>query len=93
MPDFVTEQLKIGIRIFGRKIRGFDDKDALLTAPETRTSSPVRIVRGEDLYSLTAHGLIPTGEGAGYVGGIMSAAVDGVRAASRILEQYAPIEG
>ncbi len=93
LPDFVTEQLKIGIRIFGRKIRGFDDKDALLTAPETRTSSPVRIVRGEDLYSLTAHGLIPTGEGAGYAGGIMSAAVDGVRAASRILEQYAPIEG
>ena len=88
LPEFVVNQLKLGLSVFGKKIRGFDDKNALLTAPETRTSSPVRINRGENLYSLTANGLIPTGEGAGYAGGIMSAAVDGIRAASCILEQY-----
>lgn len=92
LPDFVVNQLKTGLAVFGKKIRGFDDKDALMTAPETRTSSPVRIVRGEDLYSLTASGLIPCGEGAGYAGGIMSAGVDGIRTASHIIEQYAPIQ-
>ncbi|MBS7224073.1 MAG: hypothetical protein KH050_01845 [Clostridiaceae bacterium] len=92
LPEFVTRQLCTGLRVFGRKIRGFDAADALLTAPETRTSSPVRLSRGEDLYSLTTKGLIPCGEGAGYAGGIMSAAVDGVRAACRIMAQYAPME-
>lgn len=92
LPEFVTQQLRTGLRIFGRKIQGFDSADALLTAPETRTSSPVRLVRGGDLYSRTVDGLIPCGEGAGYAGGIMSAAVDGARAACRIMEQYAPVE-
>lgn len=91
LPDFVTQQLRIGLRAFGRKIRGFDSADALLTAPETRTSSPVRMTRGTDLYSKTLPGLIPCGEGAGYAGGIMSAAVDGMRAACRIMEQFAPL--
>lgn len=58
---------------FGRKIRGYDTADALLTGPETRTSSPVRMTRGEDLFGLGCSGIIPCGEGAGYAGGIMSA--------------------
>ena len=73
----------------GRKIRGYDTADALLTGPETRTSSPVRMTRGEDLFGLGCSGIIPCGEGAGYAGGIMSAAVDGIRAAFRIMEEFA----
>lgn len=91
-PDFITAHLRTGLRAFGRKIRGFDGAEALLTAPETRTSSPVRMTRTQALYSRTVDGLIPCGEGAGYAGGIMSAAVDGMRAACRIMEQYAPFE-
>lgn len=91
LPAFVADHLQNGLRLFGKKIRGFDSPYGLLTGPETRTSSPVRILRGQDLYSTSLHGLIPCGEGAGYAGGIMSAAVDGVRAACRIMEQYAPI--
>ena len=70
---------------FGRKLRGFDDPDAVLTAPETRSSSPVRIVRGEDRCSTGVPGLYPCGEGAGYAGGITSAAVDGLRCAESVL--------
>ena len=80
---------EIGIRLFDRKIRGFASADAVLTGPETRTSSPVRICRGEDFSSPSAKGLYPCGEGAGYAGGIMSAAVDGLRVARWILENYA----
>ena len=69
----------------GKKLRGFDDAGAVLTAPETRSSSPVRIVRGEDLQS-SVRGLYPCGEGAGYAGGITSAAVDGLRCAQAILQ-------
>ena len=65
-----------------------DAADALLTGPETRTSSPVRMTRGEDLFGLGCAGLIPCGEGAGYAGGIMSAAVDGIRAAFRIMQEF-----
>ena len=83
--------LRDSLPYFGRKIRGFDAADALLTGPETRTSSPVRMTRGDDLFSLSGAGLIPCGEGAGYAGGIMSAAVDGIRAAYRIMEEYAPV--
>lgn len=93
LPDFVVRQLRIGLRSFGRKMRGFDQADALLTAPETRTSAPVRLTRGPDLYARGIDGLIPCGEGAGYAGGIMSAAVDGMRAAMRIMEQFAPFAG
>ena len=77
---------------FGRKLRGYDAADTVFTGVETRTSSPVRITRGDDLYSLTVQGLIPCGEGAGYAGGIMSAAVDGIRVAEAIMARYAPIE-
>ena len=65
---------------------GFDDPDAVLTAPETRSSSPVRIVRGDDRQS-PLRGLYPCGEGAGYAGGIISAAVDGMRSAEALIEQ------
>ena len=90
LPPFVTKMLREGIRAFGGRIRGFDAREAVLTGVETRTSSPVRIVRGEDLMSEGLRGLIPCGEGAGYAGGIMSAAVDGIRAAEKIMAEYAP---
>ena len=90
LPDFAQTMLRDSLPYFGRKIRGYDTADALLTGPETRTSSPVRMTRGEDLFGLGVAGLIPCGEGAGYAGGIMSAAVDGIRAAFRIMEEYKP---
>ncbi|MBQ2449182.1 MAG: FAD-dependent oxidoreductase, partial [Peptococcaceae bacterium] len=76
---------------FGRKIKGYDNADAVLTGVETRTSSPVRIVRDEAYQSPSAKGLYPCGEGAGYAGGIMSAAVDGIRLAEQIIKEYAPV--
>ena len=87
-PGFVTEMLKTGLRTFGRKLPGFDAADTLLTGVETRTSSPVRIPRGMDFYAPNAAGVIPCGEGAGYAGGIMSAAVDGLRAALALMAVY-----
>lgn len=88
-PPQVAAMMRLGLRNFGRKLPGFDAPDAVLTGPETRTSSPIRIPRGENLQSAAAAGLYPCGEGAGYAGGIMSAAVDGVRIALTILAQYA----
>lgn len=93
LPDFAQTMLRDSLPYFGRKIRGFDAADALLTGPETRTSSPVRMERGGDLFGLGCKGLIPCGEGAGYAGGILSAAVDGMRAAYRIMEEFAPVLG
>ena len=87
-PDFISEMLKTGLRTFGRKLPGFDAPDTLLTGVETRTSSPVRIPRGMDFYAPNAVGVIPCGEGAGYAGGIMSAAVDGLRAALALMAVY-----
>ena len=84
-PRPVSEFLETGIRVFDKKIKGFGDSDAVLTGPETRTSAPVRILRNENFESLTVSGLYPAGEGAGYAGGIMSAAVDGIRVAQGIL--------
>ena len=72
----------------GKKLRGFDDPEAVLTAPETRSSSPVRILRGEDFSSPAVRGLYPCGEGAGYAGGITSAAVDGLRCAEAVLRSF-----
>ena len=85
-PDFVTESLKQGILLFGKKIQGFDDKSAILTAPETRSSSPIRMVRDESLQSVRIKGIYPCGEGAGYAGGIVSAAVDGITVAQKIID-------
>ncbi len=80
LPARITGVLERAIPALGKKLRGFDEPDAVLTAPETRSSSPVRILRGESLQS-AVRGLYPCGEGAGYAGGITSAAVDGLRCA------------
>ena len=84
LPDFVVAALREALPAFGRQIRGFDMDDALLTGVETRTSSPIRIVRGHDFQSVNTRGLYPAGEGAGYAGGILSAAVDGIRVAEAV---------
>jgi len=70
--------------VFGKKIKGFDLPDAVLTGVETRTSSPLRMPRGEDFQSINTAGLYPGGEGAGYAGGILSAAVDGIKLAEAL---------
>lgn len=87
-PDFITDSLKQGILLFDRKIKGFAEKSAILTAPETRSSSPVRVLRNQELQSVSYKGLYPCGEGAGYAGGIVSAAVDGICIAEKIIEKY-----
>jgi len=84
LPDYVTQALREAISAFDRQIRGFAMADAVLTGVETRTSSPIRIVRGADLQSRNCRGLYPAGEGAGYAGGILSAAVDGIKAAEAV---------
>ncbi|MBE7034710.1 MAG: hypothetical protein E7402_01115 [Ruminococcaceae bacterium] len=86
-PKPVTELLRRGLRRFGHKIEGFDSPDALLTGPETRTSAPLRMLRDENYESISLSGLYPMGEGAGYAGGIMSAAVDGMRVAQAVLSR------
>lgn len=77
-----------GMEAFEKKIRGFASDDTLLTGIESRSSSPVRIVREADMQSPSCRGLYPTGEGAGYAGGIMSAAIDGIKAAEQIIQKY-----
>ena len=84
MPDYVIEAMREALPVFGRKIPRYDDPDALLTGVETRTSSPIRITRGADFQSLNVQGLFPAGEGAGYAGGILSAAVDGIKVAEAL---------
>ena len=86
LPDFVCAALEEALPALERKIRGFASPDAVLTAVETRSSSPVRIVRDET-YQSALRGLYPCGEGAGYAGGIMSAAADGIRCSEQILEE------
>ena len=85
LPARITGVLQNAIPALGQKLRGFDDPDAVLTGPETRSSSPVRILRDETLQS-AVRGLYPCGEGAGYAGGITSAAVDGLRCAEAVLK-------
>lgn len=85
LPDFVTEAIREALPAFERSIPGFSRADALLTGVETRTSSPVRIPRGENLESLNTLGLYPAGEGAGYAGGILSAAIDGIKVAEALV--------
>ena len=87
LPEKITCVLARAIPELGRKLRGFDEPNAVLTAPETRSSSPVRILRGEDFVSPGVAGLYPCGEGAGYAGGITSAAVDGLRCAEAVLKE------
>lgn len=91
LPRYVTEMLSLGITKFGKSISGFDCDDAVLTGIETRTSAPVRILRGEDRRILEKDlDIYPCGEGAGYAGGIMSAAVDGIKTARAIIAKFAP---
>jgi len=84
LPDYAIEAIREALPAFDRQIKGFAMHDAVLTGVETRTSSPVRIRRGEDYQSLNTRGLYPAGEGAGYAGGILSAAVDGIRVAEAV---------
>ncbi|MCX8128521.1 MAG: hypothetical protein N3I35_00275 [Clostridia bacterium] len=91
LPDFVCKPMRESISYFDRKLKGFGMGDALLTGVETRTSSPVRIPRSDSLEAVGVSGLYPAGEGAGYAGGIVSAAVDGIRIAERIISVYAPL--
>ena len=87
LPAFMTDTLRIGIQEMDKRLHGFADPDALLTGVEARSSSPVRMLRGDDLCSVGCQGLYPCGEGAGYAGGITSAAVDGIRCAEAIILQ------
>ena len=88
-PNKIEEAFLSAMKEFGRKIQGFDTKDALLFGSETRTSSPVRIIRDENsLESINVSGLYPCGEGAGYAGGIISAASDGIKVSERIINRF-----
>jgi len=89
LPAYAIEAIREALPAFGRQIKGFDRPDAVLTGVETRTSSPIRIRRGEDFQSLNTHGLYPAGEGAGFAGGILSAAVDGIRVAEAVAKSIA----
>jgi uncharacterized protein len=90
LPGYAIEAIREALPVFGRQIHGFDRDDAVLTAVESRTSSPVRITRdAESLQSLNVRGLYPCGEGAGYAGGILSAGVDGIRVAEAVARSLA----
>ncbi|MDD2702183.1 MAG: NAD(P)/FAD-dependent oxidoreductase [Sideroxydans sp.] len=84
LPDYAIAAIREALPAFGKQIKGFDMDDALLTGVETRTSSPVRVKRGDDYQSINIKGLYPAGEGAGYAGGILSAAVDGIEVAEAV---------
>jgi uncharacterized FAD-dependent dehydrogenase len=85
LPEAIADSMREGLRQMDNRLRGFAHPDAVLTAVETRSSSPVRLLRGDDLQSVGLRGLYPCGEGAGYAGGIVSAAVDGIRCAEQVL--------
>jgi uncharacterized FAD-dependent dehydrogenase len=84
LPDFAVSAIREALLAFDKQIKGFAMEDALMTGVETRTSSPVRITRDDSFQSLNTRGLYPAGEGAGYAGGILSAAVDGIRVAEAL---------
>ena len=90
LPDFVCSSLRYGLSSFDRKIKGFASDSALLSGAETRTSSPLRILRGENMTALGKNNIYPCGEGAGYAGGITSAAVDGIKVAMAIIGRFKP---
>ncbi len=93
LPGYAIDAMREALPVFGRQMPGYDHPDVVLTGVETRTSSPVRITRGADFQSLNTRGLYPAGEGAGYAGGILSAAVDGIRVAealAHVLVDQAP---
>ena len=84
LPGYAVEAMREALPVFGRKIKGYDMADAVMTGVETRTSSPLRIPRGEDHQSTNTRGLYPAGEGASYAGGILSAGVDGIKVAESL---------
>jgi len=90
LPEFASTAIREAVLFFARRIKGYDSDDAVVTAVETRSSSPVRMLRSESGES-SIRGIYPAGEGAGYAGGITSAACDGIRAADRIIERFAEI--
>ena len=85
LPEFIVNGLKDGLVDFDRKIKGFASYGGIMTGVEMRTSAPVRILRAENMQSINTEGLYPAGEGAGYAGGIVSAAVDGIKCAMAVL--------
>ena len=85
LPEFAVAAFRLAMPELGRKLKGFDSDDAKIYAVETRSSSPVRILRGKDGQSVSVAGLYPCGEGAGYAGGITSAAVDGIKMAESVI--------
>jgi uncharacterized FAD-dependent dehydrogenase len=87
LPDYAIDAIREALPAFDRQIRGFAMSDAVLTGVETRTSSPLRITRGDDCQSVNVKGLYPAGEGAGYAGGILSAGVDGIRVAEAVTRE------
>ncbi len=89
-PDYICESLRLALPIFDKQIKGFAEKNAILTAPETRSSSPIRILRNE-VFMSNIKGIYPCGEGAGYAGGITSSAVDGIRTAEAVIETFSNI--
>ena len=92
LPGELADTLRAGLVDFGRKIKGFDASGALLSGVETRTSAPLRIIRGESLCANGESDIYPGGEGAGYAGGITSAAVDGIKIAEKIIGRFRPME-
>ena len=87
LPEYITGNLAFGLRRMDQQLKGFAHPDAVLTGIESRSSSPVRLPRGADCQAEGLDGLFPAGEGAGYAGGIVSAAVDGIRAAIAAMER------
>ena len=85
LPQHIVESLRLGIPLLGKKLRGYDRPDAVLTGVETRSSSPVTVTRDRACHAVSILGLYPCGEGAGYAGGIMSAATDGIRCAEALI--------
>lgn len=91
-PDYITNSLKEALVAFDKKIHGFAMNDAVLTGVESRSSSPVRINRDDETFqSVTVKGIYPSGEGAGFAGGIVSAAIDGLKCAESLIQEYAPL--
>jgi uncharacterized FAD-dependent dehydrogenase len=84
LPEYIIESIREALPAFDKQIQGFILEDAILTGVETRSSSPIRIVRNKDFQSVTVSGLYPAGEGAGYSGGILSSAMDGIRVAEAV---------
>ena len=87
LPEYIKDSIKEAMPEFGKKIKGYDNDNTLLLGLESRTSSPVRIIRNDELVS-SIDGLYPIGEGAGYAGGITTAAIDGVRIAKKLISIY-----